>query len=131
MKKRYKAISIIIVVVITYFLTINIINSIFCKAYLDRENFVVQYNGKIYYQYSDLFDYTVLTGEPSNITGVLSNSFSDYFIFPREYVYHIDEIEDINTNFIVYESITTIVFVEENFKMPNIKDNIVEAIWFS
>ena len=87
MKKRYKAISIIIVVVIIYFLAINILNSIFCKAYLDSENFVVQYNGKVYQQYSDLFDYTVLTGEPLNITGVLSSSFLDYIIFPREYLY--------------------------------------------
>ena len=131
MKKRYKAISVIIVVVIIYFLTVNILNSIFCKAYLDRENFVVQYNRKIYHQYTDLFDYTVLTGEPSNITGVLSNSFLDHIIFPREYVYYIDEIEDVNTNFIVYESITTIVFVEENFKFPNVKDDIIEAVWFS
>ena len=131
MQKRYKAISIIIVVVIIYFLTITILNSIFCKAYLDSENFVVRYNGKVYHQYSDLFDYTVLTGKSLNITGVLSNSFLDYIIFPREYVYYMDEIEDVNTNFIVYESITTIVFVEENFKFPNIKDNIIEAVWFS
>lgn len=131
MKRCYKVISVIIVVVIIYFLSINILNTKFCKAYLDKDDFVIQYDGKVYHQYNNLFDYTVLNGEPSNKTGVLSDSILDHIIFPREYIYHMDKNEDINTSFIVYESITTIVFVEENFIFPNIKDDIIESVWFS
>ena len=131
MKKCCKVISIIMCVVIVYFLSINIFNSVFCKAYLDNEEFTMQYNGKTYHPYTDLFDYTVLNGEPSNISGVLTHSFFDYIFFPRNYICSVSENEDVNTNFIVYEGITTIVFVEENFIFPDIKNDAVESVWLS
>lgn len=131
MKRIFKIVTIIIIVVIIYFSGINTFNYVFCKAQVDNEKFTIKFDGKIYYPYNDIYDYIVLNGEPSNITGVLTDSFLDYVLFPREYIYHLNEIEDVNTSFIVYESITPIVFVEENFKFPNIKDNIIEAVWFS
>lgn len=131
MKKLYKVISIIICVLIVYFLSVIIFNKTFCKAYIDLKSCVIQYNGKNYQCYSDLFDYSTYPGEPSNITGVLSDSFFDYIIFPREYIYYLNEDEDANTSFIVDESVTTLVYVEENFVFPNIKDDTIEAVWLS
>lgn len=130
MKKLLKTITIILLVVIVYFSSIKIFNSVFCKAYLD-EDFTIKYEGNTYCLYSDLYNYIVIDGEPSNLTGILSDTLLDYIIFPREYVYYLNDSEDINTNFIVYESLTPLVFVKEDFTFPNLNDDSVEAVWFS
>ncbi|MBE6748538.1 MAG: hypothetical protein E7557_04815 [Ruminococcaceae bacterium] len=126
-----KILVVILSVIIVYSGAISVFNRIFCKAYFYEESFTIKYDEKKYCLYSDLYDFTVLDGEPSNITGILNGDVFDYIFFPREYIYHLDCTEDVNTDFIVYESITTLVFVEENFVFPNVNDNTVEAAWFS
>ncbi len=125
-----KTIFVFFIVFLIYFLLINVFNIVFCKANL-TDDFTINYSGKTYRLYSDIYDYTVLEGEPSKFVGIRSNSFFDYILFPREYIYHLEDTEDVNTNFIVYESLTTLVFVKEGFSFPDIKENPIEAVWFS
>lgn len=132
MKKVLKIICLILSIVIVYFSGITIFNRVFCKAYIDFGTSMIKYEGETYYNYKDLYDYEAWNGESSNISGILTGTLTDYMFFPREYIYYLNEVEDANTNFIVFETfLDPIVYVKEGFRFPDIKDDTVEAVWFS